>query len=217
MPDYVYIIVIISLLLYIIVDETEVFTSRKKICNEIDGRCYGIVEKFDDIKQASELLARLNLFALQIMKHLREKYLWNNHPNEEARSIVALLLDNYNPDGIIENAPNSNVNTSYVDDKGRTFAICLREKLSGKNNFHSFEELQFVVLHEMAHMGNAGFGHGDDFWQVFKFLLHEASETGMYSPVNYTNTPMNYCSLIVDHNPYFDDTIRRIGSDSHTA
>lgn len=211
LPHGIYIIAIILLAVYLVYkDEIETFVSRKSICNEVDGRCYNVVEKFTESKKASEILAELNLFCLEVMKHLRTKYLWNYHPNAEARGIVKFLLSNYNPDGIIENAPIGNVNTSYVDDKGKEFGICLREKQSGTNKFHDIHDLQFVVLHEMSHMANHNFGHKADFWEIFKFISREAKEANLHEPRDYTKNPMNYCSLLVTHNPYFDHTIRNI-------
>lgn len=202
---------IILLILYISYkNELETFVSRAHICNKVDGRCYNVVEKFTESQHASELLAELNLFCLQMMRHLRQKYLWNYHTNTEARNIVQYLLSNYNPDGIIENAPTGNVNTSYVDDKGKEFGICLREKISGKNKFHDIHDLQFVVLHEMSHMANINYGHESEFWEIFKFLLQEAKDADMHDPVDYSKYPLNYCSLNVTHNPYFDPLIRNI-------
>jgi hypothetical protein len=191
-------------------DEIETFVTRSNICNEVDGRCYNVVEKFNESEKASELLAELNLFSLRVMRHLRAKYLWNYNSNAEARGVVQFLLSNYNPDGIIENAPTGSVNTSYVDDKGREFGICLREKISGKNYFHDIHDLQFVVLHELSHMANVNYGHEKDFWEIFKFMLREAKEAGLHDPRDYSKEPMNYCSLNVTHNPYFDDTVRNI-------
>ncbi len=210
-PHGVYVVAILLLALYFVYqDELETFVTRTNICNEIDGRCYNVVEKFTESERASQILAELNLFCLQMMKHLRKKYLWENHPNAEARGIVRFLLSNYNPDGIIENAPTGNVNTSYVDDKGKEFGICLREKISGQNKFHDMHDLEFVVLHEMSHMGNINYGHEQDFWEVFKFMLREAYLAGLHTPKNYSVNNMNYCSLLVTHNPYFDKTIRNI-------
>lgn len=194
-------------LLYLIFSENNKYTT---VCNEIDGRCYKVVEDFHSIDEASETLAKLNIFAVKVMKHLRRKYLWNNHPNGAARDIVAFLLSNYNPDRILENAPKNDVNTSYVDGKGQEFGMCLREKVTGQNNLHSMHDLQFVALHEMAHMGNRTFGHEDDFWEVFKFILREAKEAGLHEPVDYAKYPMNYCSLVVRENPYFKPEIRDI-------
>jgi hypothetical protein len=202
--------IILAVLYFVYRDEIETFISRNKVCNETDGRCYSVVERFSESDKASLLLAELNIFCLNVLKHLRNKYLWNYSPNTEAKNIVKFLLSNYNPDGIIENAPTSSVNTSYVDDKGKVFGICLREKTSGKNEFHNIHDLQFVVLHEMSHMANVNFGHEEDFWEIFKFLLTEAKEAKLHEPADYSKANMNYCSLIVSHNPYFDDDIRVI-------
>jgi hypothetical protein len=202
---------VVLVILYIAYrDEIETFVSRSHICNDLDGRCYSVVEQFSEAEKASQILAELNIFCLDVMKHLRNKYLWNYHPNVEARNIVQYLMSNYNPDGIIENAPTNDINTSYVDDKGKEFGICLREKQSGKNKFHNIHDLQFVVLHEMSHMANVNFGHEEDFWEIFKFLLTEAKEAGLHEPFDYSQAPMNYCSLIVKHNPYFDENTRSI-------
>ena len=202
--------IILAVLYFMYRDEIENFVSRNDICNDVDGRCYNVVENFSEADKASQLLAELNIFCLNVMKHLRNKYVWNYHPNIEARNAVKFLMSNYNPDGIIENAPTNDVNTSYVDEKGKVFSICLREKESGKNYFHNIHELQFVVLHELAHMANVTYGHEEDFWEIFKFLLTEAKEANLHEPFDYSKKPMNYCRLIVRHNPYFDDNIRDI-------
>lgn len=183
----------------------------KKECNLIDGRCYSIVKTFDadTYPEASKLLAHLNLFSIKLMRHLRNKYLWNNTGNELHRDVVGFLLHNYNPDNIIENNPPSDVNTSYVEDKGRIFAICLREKASGRNLFHDKHTLEYVMMHELAHLANHGIGHArKDFWPKFKFLLEEANNIGLHYPIDYAVTPVNYCSLFVNYNPYFDNNVQ---------
>lgn len=206
-----YIVVIILLAIYFVYkDEIETFVTRRNVCNDIDGRCYEVVEKFTESKEASDILAELNKFCMHLMRHLRNKYIWGYSNNKEAVDIVSYLLSNYNPDGIIENAPTNDINTSYVDDKGKVFAICLREKTSGLNKFHSLHDLEFVVMHEMAHMANVNFGHETDFWEIFKFLMREAKEANLHEPVNYLKYPLNYCSLKVEHSPYFDTTLREI-------
>lgn len=204
-------LVSVILLLYVYYkDEIDTFVTRRHTCNKIDGRCYNTVGKFNNQEKASELLAHLNKFCLSLMKHLRNKYIWNNHPNTEAKEIVEFLIFNYNPDGIIENAPTNDINTSYVDDKGKVFAICLREKTSGNNEFQDIHDLEYVVIHEMTHMATKSYGHENDFWVNFKFLLNEALEAGLHEPRNYYTHPINYCSLHVDYNPYFDDNLKNI-------
>lgn len=180
------------------------FDHARKNCNGVDFRCYPTVSKYSTEYEASEMLAKINLFCLDFMKYLRNKYIFSNVPQCDAKRAVELLLANYNPDGIIENDPHNDVNTSFVDDKGKVFGVCLREKKSGKNKFHNMNIIKFVVLHELSHMATTSFGHEPDFWIVFKMFLHEAEEAGMYTPVNYEQSPINYCHLDIQYNPYYD-------------
>jgi hypothetical protein len=204
-------IIAFSILLIIFIlsnyDIIESFVTKKEVCNNVDYNCYPIVTKYEERQRASEILGELNLFAIKLMRHLRNKYIWNYSNNIRARDITIFLLSNYNPNGIIENDPSSDVNTSYVDDKGRVLAMCLREKVSGKNYFHSMHLLQFVIMHEMAHMATISIGHESDFWSNFRFLLKEAQEAGLYTSIDYNKNPVNYCSLKVTYNPYFDNTL----------
>lgn len=214
---YWYILFIIILLFFIDEDTIDSFINKKEVCNDVDGRCYKVVNKYENQVDASKMLAELNKFSIDLMRHLRGKYVFlddkykSEHENIQKFAykvkIVKYLLANYNPDNIIENAPTSDVNTSYVDDKGKVFALCLREKASGQNLLHKKEDLIFVVLHEMAHLATESFGHEVEFWTHFKFLLTEAKSAGLYEPINYSITPIVYCSLQVDYNPYFDRSL----------
>jgi hypothetical protein len=183
---------------------------KKRVCNDVDGRCYKVSKKFDNKVDASVLLANINIYCINVLRHLRNKFIWGT-PTEYTlkwRDNVQFLLNNYTPDGIIENVPIGIVNTSYVEGKGKIFAICLREKVSGNNNFQDMHDLQFVVLHELAHLCTYGYGHEMDFWVNFKFLLIEANEAGLHKPIDYAKYPINYCNLVVNYNPYFDEIIK---------
>ncbi len=189
-------------------DDIETLISHKKECAG-DGRCYTIVGKFDPDThdEAGEMLAYLNDFSIKLMRSLRKNYLWHGD-NLYRKELVAFLLHNYNPDALIENAPTSSVNTSYVENKGRVFAVCLREKLSGLHNIHDKQILEFVTMHEMAHLSTPKIGHKDpEFWINFKILIDEARRIGIHEPVDYSKHPINYCSLRVNYNPYFDSGV----------
>jgi hypothetical protein len=180
------------------------YMNTKYVCNQLDGRCYGIIADHQDHEQASMLLAQLNKFGIRFMRHLREKYILSNNKSYR-KEIFQRLLHNYNPEAIIENMPTSIENTSYVEDKGRVFALCLRKKPN--NQFHDIDLIKFVFLHEMSHLASKGYGHGKEFWINFKIMLDEAYQAGLYYPKNYMKYPENYCGLHIDYNPYFDDSI----------
>lgn len=207
-------IVLLSIMLVVLLwncrDSIENFISRENVCNNIDGRCYSIVKNFPPHthERASEVLAKTNRFAISLMKHMRNKHLWNKSNNHHRRDMTAFLLENYNPDKIVENAPSDPTNTSFVEDKGHTkFALCLRNYINGDSNFLPDHIVEFVTIHEMAHMSTRSYGHEQDFWINFKILLQEAKEAGIHEPINYKKTPTNYCSLRVDYSPYYDNAL----------
>ena len=186
---------------------------KQRVCNSVDGRCYVVSDKYKNGDEASVLLANINIYCIKLLRHLRSKFLKTTNADSyisKWRENVAFLLNNYNPDNIIENVPVGIVNTSYVDDKGKVFAICLREKMSGNNNFQNMHDLHFVVLHEITHMATYSYGHEEDFWTNFKFILTEANKAGLHDPVDYSVSPINYCKLTVNYNPYFDNTLKII-------
>lgn len=200
-------LIVILLLIVIYVCIQDNYTKK---CNDIDGRCYQVIDDHQDQEKASEILGQLNQFSIRLLRHLREKYVYRQEGTVEQRSAVRYLLRNYNPDNIVENRPLSSDNTSFVEDKGKLFAMCLREKKSGMHNFHSLPELEFVLLHELSHLATFVYSHGLEFWQTFKFILTEAKLAGLHEPINYAIYPFDYCSLLINYNPYFDDRITMI-------
>ncbi len=216
MTDQSGIIIIALLIIFFVLakrnggDDRESFSSTKS-CNQLDGRCYDVSTKYDEetYRNASEMLAECNRFAISFLTILRNKYMWDNKGNEKQRDAVSRLMQNYNPDNTVENAPTSDVNTSYVKNKGEVFAICLREA-HDKNNFHKKNIMRFVMLHEMAHLSCPTWGHDQPFWSYFKFLLIEAVNNDMYDPTDYGKHNENYCGLILKYNPFFDKGIPSI-------
>jgi hypothetical protein len=200
-------IAVVIVVIYVLLNDTDAFTTRAKTCSSIDSRCYSTVEKYDNPQNAAEALAKLNHFNITLLRHLRQKYIFDN-PQHPDTPLVSYLLSNYNPDNIIENAPVGQTNTSYVDDKGRIFAICLREKESGRHILHHQELLEFVVMHELAHLTLADYGHTNEFWRNFKFLLTEAKKINLHNPQDYSTSPEVYCSVLVDYSPYYDVTLK---------
>lgn len=204
--DTAIVIFIIVAFLLVCKNNPEFFISRESVCTSVDGRCYAVVNKFPahTHSAASDTLAKLNKFAVRLMRHMRQKYLWNSS-NQYYHDMTKFLLHNYDPDKLVENMPTGPENTSFVENKGRTmFALCIRKYIDGNFDFLPDHILQFVTMHEMAHMATRSYGHDRDFWINFKILLIEARAAGLHNPVDYRHNPINYCSLHVDYNPYYD-------------
>lgn len=123
---------------------------------------------------------------------------------------VNQLLTNYDKDRIYEISPlNKEGNTSYTEDKVKLI-LCLRKKESnekGEYDLHDENTVMFVLLHELSHMMNSGWKHGEDFWVLFKFMLLNAVDAGVYHPVNYAETPIKYCGLLLAYNPLYDPNL----------
>lgn len=121
---------------------------------------------------------------------------------------VVQLKSRYKVDRISEISPlNPSGSTSYTENKGEKLVLCLRNKepnAQGEYEFHDINLIMFVVLHELTHVMNDRWGHKMQFWQLFKFVLKNAVECGIYKPVDYRQTPARYCGMDITYNPYYD-------------
>ena len=82
-------------------------------------------------------------------------------------------------------------------------------KKEGKNKLHDINTMMFVVIHELAHIMNNRWGHtkSSNFWELFKFMLINGIEIGIYEPINYAIDPIVYCGLEITYNPIYDTNI----------
>lgn len=186
------------------------------------NRKWNVLRNYHNAEEAARLLQMTNARMMRFLQYIKEKYHINeteeeiaecaNHTavtSSEPHRIVAALLDNYNPDVFYENEPGRN-GTSYTLNKGAAMYICLRNKFD-KNKLVNPDMLFFVMLHEAAHIANYnGWGHDTRYWEVFKFILKNASEAGLYHAQDYSKHPENYCGLNVDYNPLLDRGLRDI-------
>ncbi len=101
-----------------------------------------------------------------------------------------------------ETLPTS-MHTAYSENKGEKLAFCLNKF---KNGTQLIDEntLMFVALHELSHIATEEIGHTPQYWRNFKFLLQKDDEFGLYQPVDYKNSPKQYCGMKITDNPYFD-------------
>ena len=130
--------------------------------------------------------------------------------NEYVQERIRQLIDKYDKNNIYEISPlNASGLTSYTQDK-KTLIFCLRKKepnAEGKNELHDINILMFVVVHEISHMAGNEWGHPMSFWILFKFLLENSVECGIYRGIDYRKSPVNYCGLKLEWNPLYDLTV----------
>jgi hypothetical protein len=181
-------------------DKTDSFFGKQSTCNRHDNRCYNVIADEKAI-EASHIVGYLNNFSLVFIEHMRKKHIFE--PTTPGRRAAVLrLLDNYNPETLTENISSGPDDTSYVENKGKKFALCLRNK---RGQLHDTHLLEFVILHELSHLADANYGHGPSFWKIFKFFLQEAQSIGLHNPKNYSKEPEMYCGMLLESSPIYDN------------
>ena len=164
------------------------------IVSTVDGKKYCVRER-NNIQNASNLLARTTEKLEYLVENIGQRY-----PDREN---VQKLVKNFNPTTIKETLPTSEF-TAYSENKGEKIAFCLNKKKTDNNNLIDSNTLMFVAIHEIAHIMTTSVGHTEEFWNNFKFLLENAVEIKIYTPVDYKKEPEGYCGMDITDNPYYD-------------
>ena len=164
------------------------------IVSTIDGKKYCVRER-NNIQNASNLLARTTEKLEYLVENVGQRY-----PDREN---VQKLVKNFNPTTIKETLPTSEY-TAYSENKGEKIAFCLNKKKTDNDNLIDSNTLMFVAIHEIAHIMTTSVGHTEEFWNNFKFLLENAVEIKIYTPIDYKKEPEGYCGMDITDNPYYD-------------
>jgi hypothetical protein len=165
----------------------------KCIIASSDGNRYCVRER-----QKMELAANLLADVTQKMKDM-VSYLKEKQPEDER---TKRLVKGFNPTKISETLPTSEL-TAYSENKGEKIAFCLNKQKNG-TKLIDINTLTFVALHELSHVATKSVGHGQEFWENFKWVLQNAKEAGIYSPIDYKKYPEEYCGMKINDNPYYD-------------
>ena len=167
----------------------------KCIISSVDGERYCVRERAK-LELAADLLAKVTNKCKELVIYVGEKY------KDKGDERVRLLVENFDPKRVSETLPTSEF-TAYSENKGEKIAFCLNRKKEG-GQLIDLNTLTFVAIHELAHVMTKEEGHKLVFWQNFKFLLENAKEAGIYQPVNYKQSPKEYCGMQITDNPYYD-------------
>jgi len=165
----------------------------KCIVSDVDGNRYCVRERAN-IDEAADLLATCTNNCVELVKYMDEKH----HSDKR----VQKLVDGFNPKSMSETLPTSEL-TAYSENKGEKIAVCLN-KTKHSTRLIDINTLTFVAIHELAHIMTTSIGHKQEFWQNFKYLLENAKDAGIYTPVDYKKKNENYCGITITDNPYYD-------------
>jgi hypothetical protein len=158
-----------------------------------DGNRYCVRER-EKMDLAANLLAEVTQKMKDTVSYLKE------HKSDDPRT--KRLVEGFNPTKISETLPTSEL-TAFSENKGEKIAFCLNKKKNG-SKLIDINTLTFVALHELSHVATKSIGHGQEFWENFKWVLQNAKEAGIYSPIDYKTNPQEYCGMEINDNPYYD-------------
>ncbi len=177
----------------------------------INDKSYNVLKDKDNYENAAELLYNVDNNLLMLINHITKKYHKNkinlvNKKYKIIKNITYKLQKNYKSHALKENFPvTAGKDVSFNINKGDHISLCLRDFTNPKS-FHEFNDIMFVAIHELAHSCSKSYGHDDEFWYNFRFLLENAIEIDIYKNIDYYKYPVNYCSMQITYNPIFDKT-----------
>ena len=186
----IFFIVVVCLKLY---QDSDIF-NLKCIISGVDGNKYCVRERAR-LEESADMLAKITQKMKKIVSVLGKKY--PDRPN------VKRLVTRFKPEKVSETLPTSEF-TAYSANKGEKLAFCLNTTKKGSKLIDE-NTLTFVALHELSHIATESIGHKDEFWDNFRFLIKEASDLKVYTPVDYKKDPKNYCGMKISDSPYFDN------------
>ena len=168
-----------------------------------DQKSY-LVRNLPDKKDAAKMLANIRS---KLISFIDELILEAEKENLEEESEDTELIENYQyikmirkrlPNSIIKESSANSEYTSYSINKGEQLVFCLRSKTN--NKLHNINDIMYVAVHEIAHIGCPEIGHTQLFKNINKFLLERAVKKGLYKFENYRKTQKEYCGITLTSN-----------------
>ena len=185
MKETILIIVLCSsvFILYMIKNDNGIY-----IKSMLDNREY-YVSNYNDKEDAANMISRIRLNLEKLSKYIYEKKdKYPKYSNYIERIYNRIYDVNYS-----ENNP-INDSTSYSVNKGDELVFCIRSKYNGYS-IHNLNDLMYVAIHELAHIGCPEEHHTKLFFRINKFLIRRAIEAGIYTFKDYEVNPVEYCGI----------------------
>lgn len=160
------------------------------IIKGIDGINY-YVRNNNDKGEAVSILCELRQKIKKLIKFIEK-----NDSNDEEYKIYKEninLIKNKIDFVKFKETPKSSNYTSYSVNKGEELFLCIRSKKT--NEIHDINDLLYVAIHEIAHIGCPEIGHTNLFFKINLYLLKKAVEFNLYKYDNYNSNPKEYCGI----------------------
>lgn len=161
--------------------------------SDLDEHFY-LVRNVHDKQQASNTLAKIRQNIIFLSDELYKR---KEEPENVKYVQYIIRLHNRVRDIIILESTQDSIYTSYSINKGEQIVFCLRTRVL-PNNLHDINLMMYVVLHEISHVACPIYdNHGPLFREIFNFITMSAIKMGIYKKLDFKNTPVNYCGLLI--------------------
>lgn len=197
--------IFIIFLLFFILLFKYLFWNEVCYVESFDSNNY-LVRNLPDKDKAALMLAEIRSKLLNFVDSLATQAEKEDLINDEDPEYQE-LVDNYKyikmiqtrlPNSIIKESSAKSEYTSYSLNKGEELVFCLRSKVT--NKLHDINDIMYVAVHEIAHIGCPEIGHTPLFKKINKFLLAKAAEARLYKFENYRKTLKEYCGITLTSN-----------------
>lgn len=186
---------IIILLIALIVIYKIKYRSKYITIEAFNNQNY-LVNDLPDAKEAANILAKIMITLDKLVSNIISDF--ENYPNQRSEedyiyiNNVRTIKTKLPYVKISENPVDSNY-TSYSINKGEELVFCIRDKK--KYKIHPINELLYVAIHEIAHIGCPEIGHTELFKRINIYLLSKAVCYNLYKYIDYYDDNRNYCGM----------------------
>jgi hypothetical protein len=151
-----------------------------------------LVRNLYDKEIAAETLSNIKENLITLVDKINE-----DNDNDEYKNYMRKIKDRMKTVKIRESSPNSSY-TSYTVNKGEEMVFCIRSIYD--NSIHDINELLYVAIHEIAHIGCPEIGHTELFKKINIYLLNKAVLYNIYNYKNYNINNVEYCGMNISSN-----------------
>jgi len=210
---YLNIIVLVLILFLIFLLSTYYYKQDTFINYQVNEKTYLVLDDKTQQENAANILYKVDNNLLLLINHINNKYSNLDNSNMNVRKkpimnqIITRLNNSYKSNSLRENFPKEvGKDVSYNVNKGDDISLCLRN-YANPDEFHEFNDIMFVAIHELAHSCNKSYGHDPSFWYIFRILLENAVDINIFSNIDYNSNKVDYCSMNITYNPIYDDQL----------
>jgi hypothetical protein len=159
------------------------------IPSTVDGRTY-LVRNLPDKQAAADLIASIRRDLLTVVDYAIRQQDGGGGASGDNYVRAKRRLE----DAVFSEGSHTSGYTSFSVNKGERIVLCLRHPDGG---FAQRNVLNYVALHELAHVYTTEIGHTKLFWTNFKRILLLAIKVGVYRPEDFARHPKPYCGITI--------------------